>query len=177
MKENFDSLAPEVQAHIKNLVKTASLEDNDESLELLSGGWLEKQQSFFEQTKQRDMEEVDELNADDARGALIMTYSGSLLNIGPELDDFRDVEYFSIGLRNDVPESAAERNSVLGNSIVKGKPVEFSKGPILKSSPAYAIAVFKEELAPEEEAGLLDEVTLLLAEDFASINKTTIQGF
>ena len=175
MGTNFESLVPEVQTHIKNLVKTAKLDDNDESLELLSGGWLDKQQSFYEQTKKREMEEVDEFNIDDPRGALLMTYSGSLINIGPEQNDFRDVEYFSIGLRNDVPESAAEEESVLGSSISKGASVMFEKGPILKSSPVYSIAVVREEMEPEAEAGLLDEVTMLIAEDFAEINKTTIQ--
>lgn len=175
MGTNFDSLVPEVQAHIKSLVRTAKLEDNDESLELLSGGWLDKQQSFFEQTKKNEMEEVEEFNADDPRGALLMTYSGSLINIGPEQDDFRNVEYYSIGLRNDVPESAAEEASVLAGSISKGACVEFEKGPIKKSSPIYSIAVVKEEMEPEEEAGLLDEVTMLIAEDFAEINKTFIQ--
>ncbi|MBI9106364.1 MAG: hypothetical protein JEZ04_06415 [Spirochaetales bacterium] len=175
MGENFNSLVPEVQAHIRMLVKTAKLENNDESLEKLSGGWLEKQQSFFEQTKQREMIETESFNIDDRSGALIMTYSGSLLNIGPEQDDFRSVQYFSIGLRNDVPESAEDEASVLKNSIEKGRPVEFEKGPITKSSPVYSIAVFKEEMDPAQEEEMLDEVTLIVAQDFALINKTTIQ--
>ncbi|MBI9103488.1 MAG: hypothetical protein JEY99_13805 [Spirochaetales bacterium] len=176
MGEKFNSLVPEVQAHIKSLVRTAKLEDNDESLEMLSDGWLEKQQSFFEQTKQREMEEVDNFNIDDLRGALVMTYSGSLINIGPEQNDLRSVLYYSIGLRNDVPESAEEDSSVLGSSIEKGKTVIFEKGPIAKSSPVLSIAVFKEEMAlePEKEEELLEEVTMIIAQDFASINKTTI---
>lgn len=175
MGEKFDSLVPEVQAHIKKLVKTAKLEENDESLEILSEGWHEKQQSFFEQTKSREMEETDLLNIDDGRGALVMTYSGSLINIGPEQNDFRSVQYFSIGLRNDVPESAEEESSVLGKSIEKGRSVEFEKGPIIKSSPVFSIAVFKEEMEPQEEEDLLDEITMIVAGDFASINKTYIQ--
>lgn len=171
----FESLAPEVQGHIKNLVKTAKLENNDESLEMLSEGWLDKQQSFFEQTKQKEMEETDNLNIDDSRGALIMTYSGSLINIGPEQNDFRQAQYYSIGLRNDVPGSAEEEFSVLGSNIEKGRSVEFEKGPILKSSPVFAIAVVKEEMEPEAEEELLDEVTMIIAEDFAAINKTMIE--
>ncbi len=175
MGEKFNGLEPEVQTHIKKLVKTAGLENSEDSLELMAGGWLEKHQAFMEQTKQREMEETDNLDINDQRGALIMTWSGSLINIGPEINDFRNVEYFSIGLRNDVPESASEEESILNDNVIKGMPVEFEKGPIQKSSPVYAIAVVKEEMLPEEEAGLLDEVTLLIAEDFTSINKTTIQ--
>ena len=175
MGEKFESLAAEVQGHIRNLVKTAKLGDSEDSLEMLSEGWLEKQQSFFEQTKQHEMEEVEEFDADDTRGALVMTYSGSLLNIGPEQNDYRSVEYFSIGLRNDVPESAASDASVLRSGIMKDAPVEFEKGPIQKSSPVFAVAVFREELEPQKEEELLDEVTMILAEDFASINQTMIQ--
>lgn len=171
----FESLAQEVQGHIKKLVKTAKLEDTDEALEMLSDGWLEKQQSFFEQTKQKDMEETDNLNIDDGRGALVMTYSGSLINIGPEQNDFRTSQYYSIGLRNDVPESAEEELSVLGSNIERGRSVEFEKGPILKSSPVFAIAVVREEMEAEAEEELLEEVTMIIAEDFAAINKTMIQ--
>lgn len=179
MGEKFESLAPEVQGHIKNLVKTAKLDDGErsfeESLEMLSGGWLEKQQSFFEQTKQHEMEETEGLDMDDPRGALIMTYSGSLINIGPEQNDYRSVDYFSIGLRNDVPDSASEQSSVLSRNIQKDESVEFEKGPIVKSSAVFSIAVFREEMEPGQEEELLDEVTMILAEDFASINKTTIE--
>lgn len=179
MGTKFDSLVPEVQGHIRNLVKTAKLEDDDksfdEALEMLSEGWLEKQQSFYEQTKRHDMEEAESLDMDDPRGALIMTYSGSLLSIGPEQNDYRTVDYLSIGLRKDVPESASDESSVLSKNIEKGASVEFEKGPIIKSSAAFAIAIFKEELEPEQEEELLDEVTMILAQDFASINKTFIQ--
>ncbi|HAK45615.1 MAG TPA: hypothetical protein DCO79_06810 [Spirochaeta sp.] len=181
MGEKFESLVPEVQGHIKNLVKTAKLEENvasfDDALEKLSEGWLDKQQSFFEQTKQHEMEETDGLDMDDTRGALIMTYSGSLINIGPEQNDYRSVDYLSIGLRNDVPESASEEESLLSKNIEKGASVEFEKGPIVKSSAVFSIAVFREEMEPEQEEELLDEVTMILAQDFAAINKTTIQEF
>lgn len=174
MSNYFSSLAPEVKAHIKNLVRSARLDENEDSLELLAAGWLEKQQAFFEQTKKHNMEEVDGHNIDDPRGALVMTYSGSLINIGPERDDYRSVKYYSIGLRNDVPESAEDETAVISADIIKGIPLEFEKGPIIKSSPAYAIAVFREEIEPEREEILLDEITMIVAEDFTSINKTTI---
>jgi hypothetical protein len=186
MGEKFDAVAPEVQNHIRKLVKTAGLEDTEESLELLSAGWLEKQESFFFQTKQKNMEEVEFLSSDDPRGALVMTYSGSLISIGPvragddgegesEDDGTRPVDYVSIGLRNDVPESAGEERSVLSEDIARGQAVAFEQGPIAKSSPAYAIAVFSEELEFDDEVEQLEEVTLLLTRDFIDINKTIVK--
>lgn len=175
MGVQFDEVAPEVQNHIRKLVKTAGLEETDESLEMLSSGWLEKQSSFFEQTKQKNMEEVETLELEDSRGALVMTYSGSLISIGPDVDGHRSVDYVSIGLRGDVPESAGDESAVLGKDIVLGTPLEFQSGPITKSSPAYAIAVFAEELEYEEETRALEEVTLMVTRDFLDINKTMIQ--
>jgi len=174
MNEKFNSLEPEVQAHISKLAISAKIDESDETLERFAELWLEKQQSFYEQTKACEMEEADTLNIDDVRGALIMTYSGSLINIGPEQDDMRCAQYFSIGLRNDVPESAEENFSVLLKNIEKGNAVEFEKGPIVKSSPVFAITVFKEEKDPHDQEILLDEITMTVAEDFAAINKTYI---
>ena len=64
-----------------------------------------------------------------------MTYSGSLINIGPQRDQGRNVQYVSIGLRKDVPESASQENSQLQGDVRIGAPVAFSSGPILSSSP------------------------------------------
>jgi hypothetical protein len=183
MGEKFDSVAPEAQNHIRRLVKTAGLEDREDSLEMLSGAWLEKQDSFFSQTKQKNMEEVESLSADDPRGALVMTYSGSLISIGPVIGDLADedgeavrsVDYVSIGLRNDVPESAGSEDSLLPGDVQRGHVVEFERGPIAKSSPVYAIAVFQEKLDAEEEQDQLEEVTLLLTQDFIDINKTIVK--
>jgi hypothetical protein len=174
MGEHYSAVAPRVQDHLKNLVNTAGLPDNEESLELLAKGWLEKQSSFHDQTQANDMEEVDVFEIEDERGALIMTYSGSLLMIGPETEDGRVVEYASIGMRKDVPESLNTEGSVLAKDIDKDSAVEFEIGPVKTSSPVYAIAVVDEKMSVEEEEELLSDVTLILTEDFVEINRTFV---
>lgn len=176
MGENFAGVAEAVKPHILTLVKTAGLPDTEDSLELLAGGWLEKQNTFFEETKRQNMEETDSLELDDPRGALILTYSGSLLTVGPEQDGNRSVEYVSIGLRHDVPETASAESASFMADIRTGNAVEFKEGPIKRSSPVYAIAVFKESLEAEEEENRLGEVTLMLTKEFLDINKTVIQA-
>ncbi len=176
MGENFAGVAEAVQPHIQALVKTAGLPDTEESLELLAGGWLEKQNTFFEETKRQNMEETDCLSPDDPRGALILTYSGSLLTVGPEQEGGRSVEYVSIGLRHDVPETASAESASFASDIRTGSAAEFTDGPIKKSSPVYAIAVFKETLEAEDEENRLGEVTLMLTKEFLDINKTVIQA-
>lgn len=173
MGEQFDSVEKEIQEHLGKLVKTAEIA-GDDPLEQLAGAWLEKQRAFFEQTKQREMEEVDDLEQEDARGALLLTYSGSLISLGPLGDDGREVEYVSIGLRQDVPESASAQHSDLSGSLNLGSAAEFTKGPISKSSPVYAIAVLKEDLSEDEGLEVLGDVTMMLTQDFVDINKTLI---
>jgi hypothetical protein len=174
MGEHYAAVADQVREHLRSLVKTAGLPDTEESLEALAEGWLEKQRAFHEQTKANEMEEADSLEIEDGRGALIMTYSGSLLTIGPETEDGRTVEYTSIGLRRDVPESLKREGSVLAVDVVKDSSVEFDVGPIKSSSPVYAIAVAREDLSAEAEEELLGQVTMMLAEDFVEVNKTLI---
>jgi hypothetical protein len=175
MGEHFNGVVTEVQDHLKQLVKTAGLADTEESLESMAQGWLEKQTSFHEQTKAHNLEEVDMLEHGDPRGALIMTYSGSLLTIGPDTEEGRAVEYSSIGLRNDVPDSVKTEGAVLAADVEKNECAQFEAGPIRSSSPVYAIAVAQEEMDVEAEEELLGQVTLMLAEDFVEINKTLIE--
>lgn len=176
MGENFSGVAEEVRPHIQSLVKTAGLPDTEESLELLAGGWLEKQNTFFEETKRQNMEETDAFEIDDPRGALILTYSGSLLTVGPEQEDGRSVDYVSIGLRHDVPETASAESASIISEIRKGSAAEFKEGPISRSSPVYAIAVFRDSMEAEEEENRLGEMTLMLTKEFLDINKTVIKA-
>jgi hypothetical protein len=174
MGENFDMVAPQVQEHVKKLVASTGMPDTEESLELMAKGWLEKQASFLEQTKAKNMEEADSFSAESPKGALLMTYSGSLITIGPMEDDSRLAEYSSIGLRQDVPESAKDEASILSADVEKDGVLTFEKGPIQKSSPIYAIAVVTEDMDAQEEVDLLSEVTMLLTQDFVDVNKTLI---
>lgn len=172
MGENYSAVADQARDHLQSLVKTAGLPETEESLEALAAAWLEKQSKFHEQTKSNAMEETESLEIDDVRGALVMTYSGSLLTIGRETENGRTVEYTSIGLRRDVPETVERDGSVLALDVVKDHVVEFEVGPITKSSPVYAIAVAKDDLSAEEEEELLGQVTMILTEDFVEVNKT-----
>ena len=130
--------------------------------------------TFEERIVSLNMEETDSLSKDDDNGALVLTYSGSLVSIGPLSDGDRSVEYTSIDLRGDVPKSASADDGKLGADINIDNSVEFEKGPIKSSSPVFKIAVFKEEMSTEEEQESLNKATVILTDDFAKINKTII---
>jgi hypothetical protein len=170
-----EDFSEKIRQHIQQLVKTAGLPDTEESIENLERGWQEKLDTFEKQVEERDMEMVEEFDAADERGALLMTYSGSLINLGPKGENGRFVAYHSIGMRNDVPESAETDNTDLANEVVIDEGAAFTNGPIKKSSPIFKIAVIVEEMENEEQEELLAEVTQMLADDFIEVNKTIIQ--
>lgn len=170
----LDQIPARLRDHIAKIAATSGLEKSGESVELIARAWLEKKESFERRIAESDMEEWDEFPADEVRGALALTYSGSLLNIGPLVDGKRTVEYASIGLRRDVPENASSAASALAADLKADGPAVFSGGPIEKSSAVFKIAVAKEKLEPAEEKELLDDVTQMVAEDFVEVNKTVV---
>lgn len=172
MGEYLDQIPENVRDHVSRLAGTAGMPDTEESAEAIAQGWLEKRDSFVEQVRSRGMEEIDCLDKDEERGCLVMTYSGSLLNVGPLIDNVRKAEYSSIGLRQDVPETAVRENSRLAEDIRIDEEAAFSVGPIKQSSPVFKIAVPRNELAAEEQEDLLSQVTQVLSEEFVEVNKT-----
>lgn len=170
-----EDISEKIKQHIRQLVKTAGLPDSDESFERLEEGWQEKLEAFERQVEERNMELSEEFAADDDRGALLMTYSGSLLSVGPRSEEGRFVEYRSIGIRKDVPETAETDGTDLADDVGIDEGAIFTNGPIKKSSPIFKIAVIVEEMEDEEQEELLSEVTQMLTDDFIEVNKTIIQ--
>lgn len=171
----FENLNPVIQEHIKQITKSSGLPDNEESYELLAGAWEEKKNSFESHILDGDLLAVEFFSKDEPKGAIALSYSGSLLTIGPLVDGQRNCEYASVGLRTDVPGFAKEAESVLAGDIEVDSPVEFKKGPVKSSSPLWKIAVAREKLDAEEEAELLTEITQAVVEDFVEVNKTVIK--
>jgi len=173
--ETFNSLSEIIQSHVKLIAKTSGMPISDETYELLASAWVEKRDCFEDVIAENSLEEVTYFSLDEPKGALVLTYSGSLLNIGPLVDGKRRVEYSSIGLRTDVPKSAVDENSVLSSDVEIDTAVVFSKGPIQQSSPVFKIVLSQENLDAKDDAELLTRVTQALTEEFIEVNKTIIQ--
>lgn len=172
MGEMLDKIPERVRDHVRSIAAGSGLPEGEESVEAIAGAWLEKKEVFEKQIAESGMEEVDEFPHDSENGALLLTYSGSLLTIGPMEDDLRRVEYRSIGLRQDVPESAEMEESKLKEDVAVDEIASFEPGPIKQSSAIFKIAVPKEELSPEEETELLAGLTQVVTQEFIDINKT-----
>jgi hypothetical protein len=175
MGEYLDQIPDNIQEHIREITKTSGLANTEDSVESIAQGWLEKKTNFEQEIHNQGMEEVDFLDKEDERAALLLTYSGSLLSIGPlNNGQGRKVSYASIGLRKDVPQLAEKLGASLENDIQVDDCVNFKVGPIKSSSPIYKIAVCKENVPAEEQQEKVNQATMILAEEFVDVNKTLL---
>ncbi len=172
MGEYLDQVPEEIQDHIREITRTSGLPEGEESVEKISQGWLEKRRAFEDQVQSMDMEEVDTLEKEDERGALAFTYSGSLVNIGPLVEGGRKVQYVSIGMRSDVPDTAEKEESRLAKEVTIGEKIEFEVGPVRTTSPIHKIAILKGEPSAQEQEEKISQATQILQEDFVEVNKT-----
>ncbi len=170
----FDGLGTVIQGHIRQIAKTSGLRDGQESLEKLAEAWTMKREAFEATTREHGLIEVSFFGAEEERGALALTYSGSIVTIGPLDGGKRRCEYASVGLRADVPQSATEPESTLSADVETDGPIAFSRGPVKSTSPVFKIAVAAERLPLDEETTLLTQVAGDVAEDFARVNRTVV---
>ncbi|MBN1647365.1 MAG: hypothetical protein JW874_04970 [Spirochaetales bacterium] len=174
MGEYFDQVPAIVQGHIKSIADDMNTPEGEDKLETIAKAWLEKKDVFEEQIEKGGMEEVDSLSADDENGALALTYSGSLINVGPLVDGSRKIGYTSIGFRTELPANAEVDDANLKGDLSVDEIAEFSNGPVQSTSKLFKIAIFKEEMEAEEEEEALDQVLTVIGEGFVAVNKTIV---
>ncbi|MCK5248879.1 MAG: hypothetical protein KAJ98_02885, partial [Spirochaetaceae bacterium] len=150
MSDVFKSLEPAIQEHLKVIRETSGLPESDTSLELLAEGWKEKEGAFDDQARSMGMDQADECK-DSSRGFLALTYSGSLVAVGPDNGGSRRAVYVSIDRRRDVPARAESEDAVLGASVVCGQEIVFDKGPVKRSSAIYRLALLPSALALNDQ--------------------------
>ena len=140
----------------------------------MGAGWLEKKEAFEEKMVEMGMDEVGSFDKEDERGALLLTYSGSLVSLGPMEDNERNVEYTSIGFRHDVPASLSKEGCSLAGETSVDKPMLFEKGPIKATSPIFKIVVCPESLSFDEQEELVNDATTMIVDTFIEKNKEII---
>jgi hypothetical protein len=171
---NFESLNPEIQEHLRQLAKASGLSAAEDGYERLAAAWLEKKALFEKSAQENKLSELAFFASQERREPWCSPIRAPCLKIGPLMNGTRCCEYSSIGLRSDVPPSAIEEASQLASDIEVDDIVQFSKGPIKSSSQVYTMAVASEELEPEEEEALLTQLGQNLVEDFVEVNKTVL---
>jgi hypothetical protein len=174
MGEYLNQLPENIEEHIREITRSSGLPQGEESVEKMARGWIEKKQVFEDFIQKFQMEEVESFAQDDERGALALTYSGSLVKIGPIIDGVRKTQYASIGLRRDVPDVADKEGSTLGGDIGLDEPIAFDVGPVKSTSPILKIAVLSGHPSIEEQESRITEATRLIGDEFIGVNKTII---
>ena len=174
MTEHARGLDAATRAHLDGLIRSSGLPETDELREEMARVWFEKKAMFEGQVKALDMRELDRFAAEDPRGALLLTWSGSLLSVGP-LESGREgrrTEYASIELRTDVPHLAMSEQGAFESDLARGESAKLRGGPVASTSALLTIAACDPEVPAEEQEKRIREATIYLTNGFVRINRT-----
>ncbi len=172
----FDDLPAEIRRQLESLLPDTGLIDSLESKNRLAAVWNEKFDLFCSQINALGMDFTTHMDLMDKRGAILLTYSGSLISLGPESDEGRWLEYASIKFRTDVPDIAHGKSARLSCPLEQGHPAEFSGCSLKKTSSLYRIAVCPEGTTSEDQQKRIREATIFLTNGFIHINKSLSTG-
>lgn len=168
----FNQLPEKIQKHLTEITKTSGLPEGDESLEKIALNWTEKRDLFKSQIACLGMVECGTFAKDQPRGALMLTYSGSLISIGTLQEESRWFEYASIKLRHDVPDILKGEKVTLTSDTGVDHSAEFEGAPLKKTSSLLLIACCTEDVPLDEQEKRIQEATLFLTNGFVKINQT-----
>jgi len=152
--------------------RIACKQDDEAAQERLAGLWLERFRLFSAQCKALGMEELPSMQADDARAAIFLSYSGSLITLGPKRGKECWLEYASIKMRTDVPELVRSDKTNLAAEARVDTVAMFEGSALKRSSSLYRIAVCPAGLSPDEQERRVREATVYLTNGFIKLNKT-----
>jgi nucleoid DNA-binding protein len=173
MPSYASQLSSAIRSHLDSLIRGSGLPETEESREEMARVWFEKKAMFEGQINALDMRGLERFPADDPRGALLLTWSGSLLSIGPrQAGGGRPMEYSSIELRTDVPHLARAADGHLRSDLARDEHAQLRDGPIASTSPVLAIVSCDASVPPEEQEKRIREATIFLTSGFVRINRT-----
>jgi len=176
MSEEIQGLSDKVRSHLEKITRSSGLPDTEDSFRTMAEVWLEKKRMFEGQIGALDMAEVDSFAGDDPRGALLLSYSGSLISLGTLTGSGRRVEYASISLRADVPDLVITEGGGLSADVRLDGEAAFTSGKVRSTSSLLKIAVCAEDVSPEEQDKRIREATIFLTNGFLKINRTVLSA-
>ena len=175
--ESFAELPERIRRHLEAITESSGLPPGEESINRITENWLTKRRLFVEQRQALDMTEEQRMTPDDPRGALLLTYSGSLVCLGPLTERGRSFEYASIKLRSDVPDLIMSEGCSLSGDATIDSTATFSDSPLESTSELLFIASFAPDVSPADQEQRLQEATIFLTNGFLKANQSlTVQG-
>ncbi|TFG84656.1 MAG: HU family DNA-binding protein [Spirochaetales bacterium] len=177
MQNPIEGLPPQIRLQLDALLSDAGKAGDEQARERLAAIWLEKYRLFSAQTAALGMESIDLMEPDDARAAIFLTYSGSLISLGPRRGRDRWLEYASIKLRADVPQLVRGDKVNLLAAAKVDVVASFDGSPLKRSSSLYRIAICPAGISPDEQERRVREATVYLTNGFIKLNRTlTLEG-
>jgi nucleoid DNA-binding protein len=167
----LEQLPEKIQRHIRGMIANTKLPQNEESMEVLAKNWIAKKEAFESMIKSINMTETDTLEIADKRAAILLTYSGSLIGMGPDKGDGRWVEYASIKLRSNVPGIIAVENTGIKETIKIDATASFTQGQIKSTSALFTIAVCATDVDLSEQDTRVREAMIYLTNAFVKLNR------
>ena len=166
-----NSIPVDIVRHLEELVDSSEEEwaGKEDALLRIKELWQEKNRLFKEQIQLLGMNFSESVKDNDARGMMLITYSGSLVALGPGLS--RKFEYASIKMRSDVPDIIRAEHVKLEGELEIGQKASFSASPVKHTSAVYRIALLPEELDEKEQEQRIREAMVFLTNSFVHLNR------
>jgi nucleoid DNA-binding protein len=168
----YARLPEEIRKQIDSLAEEADMKSLPDIRERLAANWESKYELFESQVRLLEMAELPALKAGDPRGFLAITYSGSILSVGPLAPLGRWIEYVPIKLRKDVPEIVSGESAQIDGAVSRDSSLLFLKGPLKSTSSVYRIAACAEGIDPEEQDRRIREAAIFLTHGFIKMNRS-----
>lgn len=168
----YDEVPARIQAQLDALLAETGKTASPEARERLAALWARKYRLFTGQTAALGMELIEELPVADDRAAIFLTYSGSLISLGPRRGKDRWLEYASIQLRSDVPDLVRGDRVNLTSAARLDQAAGFEGTSLKRSSALYRIAVCPAGISADEQERRVREATVYMTNGFIKLNRT-----
>jgi nucleoid DNA-binding protein len=168
----YARLPAEIRKQIDSLAEDPDMKKLPDIREKLAVNWEGKYELFESQVRLLEMVELPVLEAGDPRGFLAITYSGSILSVGPLAPLGRWIEYVPIQLRRDVPDIVSGEAAQIDGAVARDASLLFLKGPLKSTSSVYRIAACAEGIGSEEQGRRIREAAIFLTHGFMKMNRS-----
>ncbi|OHD19038.1 MAG: hypothetical protein A2087_14730 [Spirochaetes bacterium GWD1_61_31] len=169
----FAELPEVIRTQIDALIPASGLAGLplDEARARFARVWEDKYQMFCGQIHNLGMAMIEELSADDYRGAIVLTYSGSLISLGTVQTAGRWLEYASVKFRSDVPDLVQSSAVSLVGPLRQDAVAGFSGSTLKHSSLIYRIAACPPGTPDVDQEQRIREATIFLTNAFVKLNR------
>ena len=170
----FEQLPETIQRQLRAIADDPAYEADSDILDRLAENWVRKRTLVDEQASALRMHSVDSLSADDERGFLAVTRSGSMIALGPRRGSAgsRWLEYASIGMRADVPDVVRADEVAMNDDARLEASITLTGAPISSTSELVSIAAFDAEVSAAEQDRRLREAAIFLTNGFVKLNQS-----